>query len=820
MRLTASSAKRHLPRRGVFVLAAAAFLGCGQIDDILEADVNEGYLVVATEQGQLSIAQGDEHTMTVRVTRPAGASPTLQVLFTAPTGITASFANQTTVDLVTTYDMTIHVAPTTTLGQHTLSVRSKGTRVNDGVAAIILTVAPPPAYALTVSRPEVTVARGGVAPLVARIARTNMPSDVTLSLVAPPGAAGGITASFSGNPVSADSSRMTLEVAASVPAGTYQVQVRGQVTDLAERTTSFSLVVTDDPLQLIAPAGVGGAQGAMVQTELILNRATFNGTVTFAAENLPSGVIVTFSGDAGSSSTPDMFVNIGPTAPPGVHAIRVRASGGGVPDAVTDVPLTVTPTSISIALQPVTMSLFVGTSGNASLTIARTGSASLVNIAVEGAPPGVTITPSSPSTTANSLQISAFASAGMAPGDYVVTVRATPDGFPISASQTVTLTITVREAAASGNVIVDFSTCVAPMWFAIQNGLGAWNTIAATAGVYRFTIDQSRGAYAYADDVSITVQYHTQAELTSAPINACGPKPGTKTVTGGALHQLANESFQHRLGGGSATTTPAQPNFTIANIADGPQDMVSWGVSGTSTRAYIRRDLDVADGENIGMVDLLGGESYAAKQTTFGLTGSLVLGETTLSNTMTYLTTAACVANPLYSLSNGFGANNQQMFGIPVFAQRPTDFHMLTVQTNAGSATFGRSVSMSFHDMVPRSLTLPPMPGAPLVQTTPHTYKILRATLAMLAQYQTGATLEYTYAGKTMRVSATVAYFGTTTFILAFPDLSNATGFPAASAIPSTAGGGWIVHYEGISHSGNNCIEGRVVNRARRNGNY
>jgi hypothetical protein len=232
-----------------------------------------------------------------------------------------------------------------------------------------------------------------------------------------------------------------------------------------------------------------------------------------------------------------------------------------------------------------------------------------------------------------------------------VIIRATPAGFPASASRTVTLSVNVRAApTGSGNVILDWSGCKVPSWIAAQDGSGPWMQVLPVAGVARFNVTSTKGAFAYVEAGQTVVSYMTHAELTGRPMVMCPPPAPTKVVTGisAPTTTLSGEQATYYLGGGIGTSTAAAPNFTINGVADGVHDLVGWA-SGTVSgiRGYIERDIDVANGGSLGTVPWSGPGSFAPQRASLTFSGFFT-GDVSGTFAMAYATTAACTVNPLF----------------------------------------------------------------------------------------------------------------------------------------------------------------------------
>ena len=786
----------------ILVLAAG---GCGSIDKFLEGNQPaDARLRVALQSSAVSVEQGSEATVLVTVTRVGEyGGPVAISVEGVPFGVTAEVGGASTTGAETSASLTLRVSAAAAPGSYTMLVRSHADPIPvDGSAALALTVTQPPAYALSLSLPGLVIARGGVAPVTVQLSRTNYNAPVTLSLTGIPG----ITASFGTNPVPGSSAAMTVAVAAGVGPGTYDMILSGIAAGLAERTTSFPVTVTADPLQLVMAPGLNVSQGSVVSTDIILNRPGYTGAVQLAAENLPSGVTATFNPPSPTATSAVMTLFIQPTVTLSTYAVRVRGVGGGVPDATADFNLVVNPSGLSLVLNPDAVSLFQGTSATSILTLARNNLDGVVTLSVEGTPPGVTVQLNQASVTGSSATLAIDSDADAAPGAYPVTIRAVPASWPPGASRTAVLTVTVRATpTGGGNVLLDWSGCALPNWVGVQDGSGAWVQKVPAAGVVSFFLNSDRGGIAFVESGnSVVVRFHTRAELTAGTLNMCPPAqiPGPKTIAGFAVHSGPLEVFTYSLGGALASSSLASPNFVLAGVREGIHDLVGWGTTSGAfgLRGFLRRDIDLPNGGVLDPVDFLGVGSFAPQRNPLSV---LLNQNDQVSHSMSYLTTALCTANPLYS--NVLGTT-PLMSGVPAPLQRPEDLHLVTV-TASGFRRI-RVATLAFHLMAGRSLVLPPLLTVPAVSTLPAGYKALQAVIgSMPAVYNGTVNFRYTAGTKAMSISASMGYVGTGAVVLAMPDFGSVPGWPNAAAIGTGESGTWNYSVDGSSGPRPLCTE-------------
>jgi hypothetical protein len=794
-------------RRSFSLLAlAAAAAGCNSFDKLLEADIPpDARLSLSLPAAPLSVPQGGVHSFVVSVTCVGDcAGPPGLMIDDAPAGVTLEKVASPSSGLTTTATVTVQVGASVPVGNYALKVRGQAPKITEVQRIVNLAVTAPPGYSLTLSRPALTIARGGIARLSARLDRTNFPAPVTLALAG----ASGISATFGGNPVSDTVSDVTILVAADVAPGTYTMSVGASATGMAERTAQLAVTVIADALQLIPDSAITTPQGSTATAALILNRAGHASAVTLEAEGLPAGTTASFQTDASSTAT--VAFSVGASTPDS-YPVTLRAKSNGVPDATATIVLTITPAGIAITLSPASLQIAAGASASVALAISRTSFSGPVAITAEGVPAGVAITPSPANPTGSASTLVITTTAGAVAGDYPVSIRATPAGLEPNA-QTLVLALTIRPPVSAGQVVLSWAGCVAPVWVAVQDGSGPWNQVTPNGGVVQFSVASATGGFAYAENgasVGISVQHMTRAELVAQPIHMCPAVPGTRTVSGVAQHSTPSETGVYRLGGGTATSTPTASAFTITSVNDGTHDLIGWGVSGLGVRALIRRDVSVTDNSTLGPVSFIGSESFPAFNRNMSVSGTLA-GEN-LTYSMHYLTTPACTANLLYI----GGAT----FGMPESVQRPSDFHLFTA--TATSPSRQRNATSVFHTMAARTVALPPAIATPAISTLAGPYKRLSASLGNLPTgYNKSVELRYLDSRKFMRVTATVGYSGVSGVTLSMPDFSGVSGWPADLAVQATATGSWEVAVDGATFPGSMCVENNRTIFTRVNGAF
>ncbi|MEQ1692831.1 MAG: hypothetical protein ABMA00_16185 [Gemmatimonas sp.] len=794
---------------GAFMLA-----GCSKLDSVLEGPTNpEPLFSVGVAFETITIPAGGDTSVVVTLARRGTfAGAVLLTTERVPDGVTATLLNEQTNGQITTATLRLHVDSSASLGTVNLGLRGHASPSRDVTAQVTISIAPILAYGLSVSVPSVTIARGGIARAAAAIARTNYTLPISLAL----DGTTGISAIFDNAPPGGTNTPFTIAVASTVPAGTYQVAIRGVGAGVTDRVVPLTVNVINDPLQLLAGDPLVAPQLATVTTDIIVNRAGQVGAVVLSAENLPHGVVAVPQPVIPGTTVSTLIVQVTAAASPGTSTIRVRARAAGVPDATTDIQLTVTEARIEFKALPATVDIFQGTTVRSTVAIARTDYAGEVAFTVDNAPAGlsVTVLPSPTRTDTVVLDISATVTA--LAGTHILALRAQPSLLTSSAVRVASVPVQVRAAStAAGNVLLDWSSCDAPAWVAGQDGSGPWLRLDPVSGTFRFSVTQGKGGFAYASPAQpLVVRYLTQSELTARPINMCPPTPGLKTIRGRAVHTDVAQQWLYLLGGGSGLSTFAASDFSIYNVRAGSHDLVAWSQPGGGFRALIRRDLNMANGDALDPVDLIGAESFAVLRNVFPISGVVGGGES-VTHAITYLTRSECTVNELYvSGTQGFAPN---VFGIPPNMQAASDYHHLTV-ISAGSNTY-RAASASFHTFAPRSMVLPPVMNLPSLTSLSGPNKWVRASLGTVAAPYNG-TVELFYGDgvRSVKVQASNAYLDGSPTTISTPDLSGVAGFPVSNLISQSTPVTWTVTLKGGDEAASLCTENRSSVLARRSG--
>ena len=189
-----------------------------------------------------SVEQGGSVEVIAIVTRTGGFAGDASISVEGvPSGVTGTVDDVLTSGDVTTATVTIQADPGVALGTYDLILRSSGSGVADATADLALTVMAVPAYDLTLSPDTLTIEQGSVGTAQITLARTNLLSAVQLTVEDAPT---GVTAVFDPTPATGAVSTLLITVDVTAAMGEFLLTVRGEATDLTDRTATLLLSVT------------------------------------------------------------------------------------------------------------------------------------------------------------------------------------------------------------------------------------------------------------------------------------------------------------------------------------------------------------------------------------------------------------------------------------------------------------------------------------------------------------------------------------------------------------------------------------------------
>jgi hypothetical protein len=432
-----------------------------------------------------------------------------------------------------------------------------------------------------------------------------------------------------------------------------------------------------------------------------------------------------------------------------------------------------------------------------------------VNLAVNGAPPGLTVTPSPASVSGTTSTLNVTASLALAAGNYPIVITGSGNGLQKSA--TFAVRVTPSQGGAS-TVSMSFATCdlsQTPIWFGVQSGTGAWTQVTPTGNrIFTFTPGATGGvAFVRPDGPGFRTEVilGTASEITAV---ATGPGPcfadpqiGTKRVSGTASRFGVNTFASVNIGGAQAIFPSTSPSYSLPDVPGGPRDLIGaqeFSNGGSDTviqKMIIRRGTQYANGTSAPDLDFIGVEAFVP--TAHPVTLANLNGEQSHS-TLSFLTANGLSAEFFSSTGRFFPARNSDgvpLFGVPDSLLVVGDFHLTTVLAAASDGRSGRFVETLYHSLPDQALTFGPPLSTPTVSTLSASPVVrMRAQIPSQTAYSAGVSAEYDQGPNSIEVTATAGYFGgvPSTWILDVPDFTGA-GYNATWGLGSGGTPAWLV---------------------------
>jgi hypothetical protein len=479
---------------------------------------------------------------------------------------------------------------------------------------------------------------------------------------------------------------------------------------------------------------------------------------------------------------------------------------------------------------PASKLVFTVQPGNATAGAAITPA---VQVAVEDAQGNVVTT----ATTSITLAIGNNPGSGTLSGTTTVAAvngLATFSGLSLNTSgagYTLTASATGLTGAASsafsisgggggGTVSYTFCSAYAPIWFAVQDGNGAWTQVLPNSGTttYEFSLASGRGGIAYVYNVVVftytftylSVGYASSAEFTAGGLSTVniGRVCGSRTVNGTVANVGASEQASVSLGQSQTGATPGAgtfPSYQLMNVGDGPQDLfaqraTSSGGTSAANKVVVRRGLSPADNSTIPLLDF-DAEGFVPASANVTVTGlgsdSAVVSSLFATQVGSGLIQAGVV---LGQILYGAASGAQPYVAIPSDQLNANDFQYVTVGTTGAGA--GRSAAVYFRNPLDQTIALGPDLSTPTVTklvTAPNARP--RVQLASQTEYnrEFGAVFVQSTRNGGVLVSATAGYYGGTpaTWDVTVPDLSAAAGWNPAWGLQDGTPIDWAVAAQG-----------------------
>lgn len=205
--------------------------GVGEVTQTFPLTVTIPSISLWLSSGSAYVWQGNYAYITATVSRAGGFSDSVEVTVTGlPAGVSATGYYEQTSGLVTTAYLGISVDAATVPGVYALVVHATGRGVSEATAAFTLTTTVP-GFTLALSSPTLSIMQGTATPTTTvNLVRNNFTGPVTFYVdigdshgTMPPG----VTAAWATNPVSGNSSVLTLTVGAGAVPDVYDLYIWG-----------------------------------------------------------------------------------------------------------------------------------------------------------------------------------------------------------------------------------------------------------------------------------------------------------------------------------------------------------------------------------------------------------------------------------------------------------------------------------------------------------------------------------------------------------------------------------------------------------------
>lgn len=601
--------------RAFSALALLAAVACGDDD----GSGPTGSISLTASPTTLTLAQGASGNVTVTLARGGGFSQPVNVTVEGlPTGATATVAPTQLTGTTTSAIVTVNVGSAVPAGTYPITVRASATGVGAATATYSLTVtaAATPNYALTATPSAVSAAAGGSITSTIGIQRTNFTGPVALTLDNPPA---GITGSFNPAPATGDQSVLTINVGSTVAPGNHTLTVKGTATGPGDKTTTVALTVTAAANFTISatPAALNLAAGTSGNSTIAIVRTNFTTDVALSLVNPPAGITGVFTPATltGTTLTSTLALSVASNVLAGTYPVTVRGTAGSVTQDAT-VTVTVPPAAagVTLAVNPNTLTIQQGLSGQTTLTATRTNFTGDVTPSVSGAPAGMTVTFNPTTITGANLTSTATVNVGstVLPGPYTLTI--TGGGAP--ANPTTTLQVSVT-APSGGNIVWEFCNgSEVPLKFWRLSG-GTWAEVAPTVvgNVTRFSFNVSGTnagvAYTYSATSSMATSsarqrstarrfvresmqrvLDTRARSTSQDVSLTSPYFYTQV-----FYALSSEIAGLAEVCGTTSPTLVSKNFTVTGMGGSEEGLLGYGgATRTLTSATTSYDVNVPAG--------------------------------------------------------------------------------------------------------------------------------------------------------------------------------------------------------------------------------
>jgi uncharacterized membrane protein len=211
----------------------------------------------------------------------------------------------------------------------------------------------------------------------------------------------------------------------------------------------------------VTPAALTVEQGSSGTVTIALVRGGgFAGDVALTVTGLPAGVTTTLTPAqlTGNTLAAEVDVDVAESVAPGDYTATIHATAQGVGEKTVTYVLTVTAKpDFSLAMEPTTLTVAQGASGNATVNITRTNFTGDIALTLDAAAPaGITAVFTPASVPGNSAIAAISVDGAVAPGTYPLTIQGV--GTPGTKTAELELTVTTPPEFTLGVAPTSVST--------------------------------------------------------------------------------------------------------------------------------------------------------------------------------------------------------------------------------------------------------------------------------------------------------------------------------------------------------------------------
>ena len=456
-------------------------------------------------------------------------------------------------------------------------------------------------------------------------------------------------------------------------------------------------------------------------------------------------------------------------------------------------------TGFDLILSGSTLLVQKNSSNHLSISITRNnGFTGDVNVTLSGQPSGIKAEPLTISGNATNGDLIIRADSTTTVGLFNLSIDA--KNRDVTVSKSLVLTININSTVTLTTFVDQVQANVA--WAAYQDGLGAWQLLTGTAGIYTFNVSDATGRYgvvtACPQRVGVLVQvFHgTIAETSSVTQEHCvvAPKTPQFFTVSGTVSDLASEPGSGRpqvatvkLGtySGDASSSSDTPNYSF-QAPTGTYDLIA-------TRAFV--NLSEGGLLNPNKMIILRDKVVTGNQIInldFASQGFVPTAHLLSSSNPGYLGAGFLTAEGavLANSTSTPGSTSLSFTGVPLSEQVSGDVHLASVQTN------NSTITRLFKNPEDVSLTLPPALTAPTITRIASTsyarLSIAFAPYLELSEYHTNFYVHDTQQQQLWSWSTTITagwLSSETNYDL--PDFSSLSGWQNIWGLPSNVVINW-----------------------------